>query len=63
MWTRATFPEPSNPVAALILRMNSAARQVCLPAGGDLLDGYDGVAFTLDILENYFGPEAVDSKL
>ena len=41
--------------AALVLRVNSVARQV----GGDHLDSNDGVLRRLDILKNYLASEAV----
>ena len=58
---RMTRLDPSKRVAASILPMHSAARQVCLPAGGDHLDRNDGAIIVLDALKNYFAPEAAVS--
>ena len=56
-----THSEPSYRTAALILRMYSAERHVCLPADGDYLGSKDVLVRILEIAGNYFAPEAVDS--
>ena len=48
---------PSSCAAALVLRMNSVAREVCLSAGGNRPIRYDGAMCMLEILRNYFAPE------
>ena len=47
--------------ATFVLRMNSAPRQVCLPAGGGNFDDQGGVARISEILRSYFAPEAADA--
>ena len=61
LWMRMTKMEPSSRAAALVLNVNSVARQVCLSAGGDHLENTDGVSRALEILRNFFAPEAPDS--
>ena len=60
-WMGMTKTEPSSRVAALVLHMNSVARQVCTSAGGEHLDNNDGVMCMLEIPRNSPPPEAVDS--
>ena len=43
---------PSKRAAASILSMRSAARQFCLPAGGEHLDSNDGATSVLDVLKS-----------
>ena len=43
----------------MALRAQPVPRQVCLAEGSDILDHSDGVAEILNILRNYFAPEAV----
>ena len=45
----------------MALRMNSVARRVCWPAGGDQSDYDDGVTCVLEILRNYPAAEGADS--
>lgn len=58
---RMTYLGPSKRAAALILRVNSVARQFWLPAGGDHQDTSDGGLRILEISGIYFAPEAADS--
>ena len=60
LWFRRTNLGPSQRAASLTLRMNSAARPVCLSAGGDHLDTNGGTMHMLGTLKDYFAPEAVD---
>ena len=46
---RMTQLEPPKRAAALILRRNLAARQTCMPAGGDHLESHDGALRILEI--------------
>ena len=52
MWMRATHLDRSRRAAALILRMNSAARQVSPFAGGDRLDSHVAALLILEISKN-----------
>ena len=58
---RAMGTDPASLACFLVLRMHSAPRQVCLAAGGHFLDNQHGVARILDILRNYFAPDAADA--
>ena len=55
---RATKTDAANRASLLVLHMHSAPRQVCLSAGGSYLDNRHRVARILEILGDYFAPEA-----
>ena len=62
VWMCTAKMEPSNRAAASVIFTNSVARQVCLSAGGDILENADGASRMLKISRNYFAPAAADSK-
>ena len=53
LWMRSTKTDPAGSSSSLALHMNSAPRQVCLPAGGGHLDDQEGVTRFLEILPNF----------
>ena len=61
LWMRATKMDPAIRAPFLVLHEHSAPRQVCLSEGGNYLGNRDGVARILEILRNYFAPEAADA--
>ena len=61
MWVRTTRAEASARASVLILQMQPAPRQVCLAEGRGILGRSDGVTKILEILRNYFAPDAVDA--
>ena len=58
---RTTKTGPASRAPLLVLHMHLAPRQVCPSAGGYCLGNRDGVARVLDILGDYFAPEAADA--
>ena len=63
LWVRTARTEDSARASLLVLHMRPVPRQVCLAEGSDMLGHSDGVAKILNILRNYFAPEAVDGIL
>ena len=61
LWMRTARTEVPARASLLLLRRQPAPRQVCLAESSDFLDSSDGVSKILDILRNYFAPEAVDA--
>ena len=61
LWRRVANLDASKCGAALILRKEIVARQVCLSTGGDFVANTDGANRILSILEDYVAPAAVDS--
>ena len=59
-WMRMTHLDPARRTAALIFRMNSAARQVRMSAGGDHLDSHNG-ALRISDSSKKFASEAAGS--
>ena len=58
---RMSGTEPSGRATALVLHMNSVARQVCLSAWGDHLGNTDGASRMLETPRKYVAPEDMDS--
>ena len=61
LWVRLAKMEPLRRAVALVLHVNSVALQLCLSARGDRFDNTDGATCELEILRNYFAPDAADS--
>ena len=61
LWRQVANLDPSKRAAALILQVETVARQVCLAAGSDSVANNDGAEQILGILKDYFAPDAVDS--
>ena len=61
LWMRMTKMGPASRASALALRVNSVGGQGCLSSGGGQLGDNDGATRMLEILRNYFAPEAADS--
>ena len=61
LWIRLTKMEPPGRAAASVLRMDSVARRVYPPAGGDQLENSDGAKCVVEIPRNYFAPKAAGS--
>ena len=61
LWRHVANLGPSRRASALLLRMDTVARQVFLHAGGDTFTNGKGAGSVLGILREYFAPGAVDS--
>ena len=63
IWARASKTDCAGRASMLVLRMNSAPRQVCPSAGGDHLDDGEGVLRLWEIPRSYLAPQAVVAQI
>ena len=56
-----TNMEPSKRAAALVVHMNSRARQACLAVAGDHIAKNNGAEHVVNTLRDYFAPATADT--
>ena len=61
LWMQMTEMEPPKRAAALVVHMNSTARQVCLAVAGDHIAKNNGAEHVVNTLRDYFAPATADS--
>ena len=60
-WRQVAKLDPSKRASALILQVGSAARQVCVSAGNDIISNNDGPNQISGISREHFAPAAADA--